>query len=211
MAKFVLEGDPGMLRFFPNGYCRLGEGRIGKGAEGYADSVRSYFGVPKHRGPAIGTEIEPHLAPFLPVSDMLLAQSVDSDLTFREKHGDAKRRAGASLTLATVTGGDNDRLASGIRSQRSATATGNSHNGWLLMSIVIQRILVECWWRLTVLLVSGSRDGGNTYAEYPRTHAAHAVVSRMGWPQTPTSGYSYGDPLIAAAIRARLRHWDETL
>jgi hypothetical protein len=116
-----------MLRLLPYRCCRLRKGWVGEGTQRYANSVWSPVGAPIHRRAATWTEIEPKLAPFLAVANILCAHPVDPDLSPWEIRADAKRRAGAALTFPTMTGDDERWLAGGIGSQRPAAAMGSSH------------------------------------------------------------------------------------
>ena len=98
MVELMLEGYPRMLRLFPRRHCWLREGRISECAQRYADNVRPYVGIPKQCRPTIGAKMEPHLAPFRSVPNILPTWPFGFDLPFLEDHGDPKRRARAALT-----------------------------------------------------------------------------------------------------------------
>ena len=117
MVELMPEGYPRVLGLFPGRHCWLRQGRISECAQSYADNSRPYIGMPKQCRPTIGAEMEPHLAPFRGVTNILPAWPVASDLPFPENHCDSKWRARAALTLTTVTGDDAHRLAAGISSQ----------------------------------------------------------------------------------------------
>jgi hypothetical protein len=117
MAELMLEGYPRMPRLFPRRHCWLREGRISECPQRHTDNVRPYVGIPKQCRPAIGAEMEPHLAPFRGVPNILPARPFGLDLPFPEDRSDPKRHTRATLTLTTVTGDDARRLAGGIGSQ----------------------------------------------------------------------------------------------
>lgn len=133
MVKFMPEGDQGMLRLLPHRCRGPWEGRIGEGTQRNTNSVRSSVGAPIHRRAATRAKIKPKPAPFLAVAHVLGAHTFDPDLFPREKHADAKRRAGPALTFPTVAGDDKRRLAGGIGSERPAAAMGSSHVAPLLI------------------------------------------------------------------------------
>jgi hypothetical protein len=117
MPELMPEDDPRVLGRFPCRHSGRREEWISECAQSDPDHVRPYVGVPKHCRPAIGAEMEPHLAPLRGISNVLAARPFGLDLAFPEHHGDAKWCARAALTRTTVTGGDGHRLAGGIGPQ----------------------------------------------------------------------------------------------
>ena len=117
MAELMLERYPRMLRPFPRRHSWLRKGRISECPQRHADNVRPYVRIPKQCRPAMGAEMEPHLAPFRRIPNILLALPSGLNQPFLKDHSNPKRRARTALTLTTMTGDDARWLPGSIGSQ----------------------------------------------------------------------------------------------
>ena len=89
----------------------LGERRVGKRSNSYADEIGPKVCEPVHGRAASGTEMEAEFSSLLSVANIGDARAIRADIGFLVKRGCTKRSAGASLTFDAMTGGDKDQMA----------------------------------------------------------------------------------------------------
>jgi hypothetical protein len=124
----MVESDPGMPCLLPYRPHRLGERRVGKSSNSYADAIRKPVREPIYGRAASRTKVKADFSSLPSIANIGSARAIRADIPFPKVSGYAKRCASAPLTFDAMTGANEDRIGNRFSLERSAaTACDSSH------------------------------------------------------------------------------------
>jgi hypothetical protein len=150
----------------------LGERRVGKRSNSYADEIGAEVCEPIHGRAASGAEMKAEFSSHPPAANIRGARAVRAHIGFSEISGYTKRCARAPLTFDAMTGDDEDWIGNHFSLERSAATACRTRPPTASRSAELARIarqISDQRYRRSDLVLNG--QGGQAWQSEARSSA----------------------------------------